>query len=715
MTRDAHDHSAAKRLAEIEKADATKSHILDLLGRITAGHTEEDICRAVVEGVRELLHFERAGLFLWDDSIRTFRGTFGTDMDLKTTDEHHYVIEILPGSPEARIIAGAVIERGCKLGAPEARPDEDKVKADLVGLRVDGRLYGILSVDNRLSRRPITDLELEHLMLVSRVLGNALEISRARKALAESEERFRQVSENSGEWIWEMDAHGVYTYASPVVANILGYQPSEVKGRLFMDWVLEDDRDRVIAAIQRVLQDKQSIERFIHRQNHRDGYQVVLETAAIPMIDAAGVVRGCRGAHRDVTREHDLESQLRHSQKMEAIGRLAGGIAHDFNNLLTAILGCGSLLLEELRTDDPVRNDIETIRTAGERAAGLTRQLLAFSRRQVLHVEKVNLAEVVKEMEKLLRRTIGEDIEFLTRLDSDLPLIETDSDQLQQVILHLVINARDAMIDPHFMARTEQAREELLPYISQMAKKPKQLLIETSKASLDEMFCRKHVGLNPGLYVTLAVRDTGIGMSREIQSHLFEPFFTTREVGKGSGLGLSTVYGIVKQMGGHIRVDSRLGEGSTFTVYLPLSSVPRAKAADEKKEGGSPRGQETILVVEDEDVVRQLTVRMLQSLGYHTIQAANGAEALEMCKTYQGQIHLIVSDMIMPQMSGKQLVEELKKTGRRTQVLFVSGYSSEDTVGGEVIGADTPLIQKPFTREVLARKIRHIIDGKKTG
>lgn len=701
-----------KELSVLHEADDAKDRVLQLLGRMTSQHAVDDICRAAVEGIRELMGFERAGLFLWDDTLKTLRGTFGTDMDLKTTDERHYLIEILPDSPEERIIAGSVIERGCKLGAPEARPGEEGISADLLALRLEGRLYGVLSVDNRLSRRPISDRELEHLMLVSQVLGNALEISQARIALSQSEERFRQVAENSGEWIWELDRDGNYKYCSPVVQQILGYKPEETTGKPMVNWVTEEDRPRMKAELRRTFFERAALTRVINHQVHKDGFQVVLETTGIPILDSAGEIAGYRGAHRDVTREKDLEMQLRHSQKIEAIGRLAGGIAHDFNNLLTSILGCGSLLIEELHEDDPVRADIEKITAAGERAAILTKQLLAFSRRQVLKVDRQSVNNIVRDMEKLLQRTLGEDIELITRTDLNLPPIDTDADQLQQVILHLAINAREAMANPQVSAQLPEIREQVEKWREKIKTRPKQLFLETSSALLDSAFCAKHVEVKPGPHVMIAIRDTGIGMSKEVREHLFEPYFTTKEVGRGSGLGLSTVYGIVKQMGGYIAVESELGEGSRFKIYLPLSADPTPQRTEVVQERRNLRGNETILVVEDEEVVRNLTVRMLQSLGYQTMQAAHGGEALEICGTFKEPIHLILTDMIMPRMNGKQFVEELQKMRRDFKVLFVSGYSSDDTVDGKVIGVGTPLIQKPFTRETLGRKIRELLDQK---
>jgi len=699
-----------KALKVAREADGAKARLLELLGRVTSQHTVDDICRTLVEGVRELLRFERAGLFLWDASIKTFRGTYGTDLNLRTVDEHTHITTIEPDSPEEHIMNGSPIERGCKLGAPPARPGEEDIKADLIALRVEGTLYGILSVDNRLSRRPILDWELEHLQLLGQILGNALERARAQAALAESEQRFQQVAEHSGEWIWELDPAGRYTYSSPVVSRILGYRPEEILGRSIADRAIEDDKALIEAALKKCVLEKRPLERIESRQIGRGGAPVVLETNAIPVLEAGGRLMGFRGVHRDVTHEKNLEAQLRHSQKIEAIGRLAGGIAHDFNNVLTAIIGGAGLLLEDMKSGDPLRPEIEKIQLAGERAATLTRQLLAFSRRQVMRVEKIKVNAIVRDMEKLLRRTIGEDIELVTKLDPVLDEIESDADQIQQIILHISINARDAMGDPEGMVQ-KSLMKEILSVRAKMGARPKRLTIETVNVLLDQAFCSKQVGAAPGRHILVSIRDTGIGMSAETVEHLFEPFFTTKEVGRGSGLGLSTIYGIVKQMGGLIKVESSLGEGSVFQIYLPVAGARSEQGAGSPQEVRNVHGNETILVVEDEEVVRRLTIRMLQTLGYKTVEAAHGVEALEVLRTYTEPIHLILTDMIMPHMSGKQFVEELRKAGRQSKVLFVSGYSSDDTVGGKLIGVETPLIQKPFTRDMLGRKVREVLDA----
>ena len=695
--------TAADRSLDRLEADDAKGRLFKLLGNITAQESVEGICRTVVEGVRKHLGFERAGLFLWDQSAQRFRGTFGTDLEGMTREESAVFLgeDDEPGGPVDRILAGSVFERGCRLGQPVARPGEENVKADLVALRVNERLYGVLSVDNRISQREITEQELKHLMLMSQVLGNALDMARARRDLALSEERFRQVAENSREWIWELDARGVYVYSSPVVQTILGRAAETVVGHHLIDFIAQEERQKLTDMLARCETTRKSFQLLRHTELHQNGHAVILESSGIPLFGADGKLKGFRGAHRDITREMELETQLRHSQKMDVIGRLAGGIAHDFNNLLTSIIGASSLLLEEIDPENPLRSDLEQIRASGERAAALTRQLQSFTRRQDIHVGSLLVNDVVRDLEKILRRTLGEDIELVAQLDPHIEPVMADVGQLEQVIMQLAVNAREAMIE--LQAHCRPGAPE--------GGGAKQLVIRTAGRVLDEAFCETHPEFTPGHYVMLSVSDNGIGMSSEIKEHLFEPFFSTKGVGRGTGLGLSTVYGIIKQLGGGIRVDSAPGKGATFEIYLRVATQ-REVWTRRDAPASALRGKETILVVEDEDAVRGLIVRILQSLGYTTLQAVHGGEGLAVCTSYQKPIDLIISDLIMPHMSGKQFIEEVRKIRSDVKVLFVSGYSNFDTVDGDVLGVDTPLIQKPFTKESLATRVREVIENR---
>jgi len=385
------------------------------------------------------------------------------------------------------------------------------------------------------------------------------------------------------------------------------------------------------------------------------------------------------------------EKQLWQSQKMEAVGRLAGGVAHDFNNLLTVIKGYTELMLEDLKPADPMRSEMEEVQKAADRAAALTRQLLAFSRRQVLAPKVVNLNFLVEDMNKLLCRLLGEDIELCTKLDGSLGSVQADPGQIEQVIMNLAVNARDAM------------------------PKGGKLTLETANLELDPAYAREHAMVQPGSYVMLAISDTGCGMDAETLSHVFEPFFTTKEQGKGTGLGLSTVYGIVKQSGGYIWPYSEPGIGTSFKIYLPRVDEMAQREQERAQAAASGLGgTETILLVEDEEGVRGLTRQLLQRHGYTVLEAEHGQDALLLCERYSGPVHLLLTDVVLAaQMSGRELVERLRPLRREMKVLYMSGYSDEAIVHHGVLAPGTAFLQKPFTTESLMRKLREVLDSKK--
>jgi len=385
-------------------------------------------------------------------------------------------------------------------------------------------------------------------------------------------------------------------------------------------------------------------------------------------------------------RHHQLEERLKGAEKMEAIGRLAGGVAHDFNNLLSVILSYTGFAIEELKPSDPIREDIQEIQNAGERAATLTRQLLAFSRKLVLEPKVINLNTVVSNMESMLRRLLGEDIEIVVHLAGGLGSVEADPGQLEQVIMNLAVNARDAMPNGGKLA------------------------IETQDTELDEAYASQHASVMPGQYVMLSVTDTGLGMDDETMAHVFEPFFTSKEQGKGTGLGLATVYGIVKQSGGNIWVYSEPGIGATFKVYLPRVEAPAARAVKSRSSGVVASGDETVLIVEDEDGVRRIAERILRGGGYQVLSAANGGEALLLCEKHGGSIDMLLTDVVMPHMSGRELAERLVKDGMPFKVLYMSGYTNNAIVQHGVLEEGTRFISKPFTSAELFRAVREVLD-----
>jgi len=395
---------------------------------------------------------------------------------------------------------------------------------------------------------------------------------------------------------------------------------------------------------------------------------------------------------RDLTRQRKLEDQLVQAQKMEAIGQLAGGVAHDFNNLLTVIMSYSSLLLTDIETNEAVRGDIQEISNAAERAASLTRQLLAFSRKQVLQIRAVNVNEVVTHVEKMLHRLIGEDISLTTHLDPHLAHINADPGQVEQVLINLAVNARDAM--PGGGALT----------------------ITTDNAELSDEHGERHLGSAPGEYVMLAVTDTGSGMTKEVQQRLFEPFYTTKGPGKGTGLGLATVHGIVKQSGGDVYVYSELGHGTTFKVYFPrLTKVADAVMTTAEHRAIAPSGSETLLLAEDDESIRALATRVLEALGYKLLVARTGREALQIVAEHKGSIHMIATDVVMPEMNGSQLVEKVLEARPGIRVLFMSGYTDDEVMRRGVINGQTAFLQKPFTPALLAHKVREVLDAPSLG
>ena len=381
------------------------------------------------------------------------------------------------------------------------------------------------------------------------------------------------------------------------------------------------------------------------------------------------------------------EERLRQAQKMEAVGRLAGGVAHDFNNLLTVITSYSDLLLEDLGSDDPKRDDVVQIRKAAEGAAALTRQLLAFSRQQVLEPKVLDLKATIASTEKLLKRLIGEDVHLITALAPDLGAVKADPGQLEQIIINLAVNARDAMPTGG------------------------RLTIEAANVEMDEAYVRGHAPASPGRYVLLALSDTGIGMDEQTKARIFEPFFTTKEPGKGTGLGLATVYGIVKQSGGFIWVYSEPGHGTSFKVYLPRVDEPAEPVATPTTMAEPGRGTETVLVVEDAASVRMVTRQVLERYGYAVLEAPNGETALRLAAKHHGPIHLLLTDVVMPGLSGRQLAEQLVHLRPDMKVLYASGYADHAIVHHGILESGISYLQKPFTPETLGRRVRQVLDS----
>ncbi len=391
---------------------------------------------------------------------------------------------------------------------------------------------------------------------------------------------------------------------------------------------------------------------------------------------------------RDITETLRLEAQVRHTQKMEAIGKLAGGVAHDFNNLTSAILCYTEYIRKQTPAGTPQADALSEIHRCADRAASLAGQLLAFSRKAVIRPEPVNLNSLIQEVEKMLHRLIGADIELITAPDPSIGQVMADPTQLEQVIMNLVVNARDAM------------------------PRGGVLIMETQNLELTEAYADDQVEVEPGHYVVLTVSDNGQGMDEETAGHAFEPFYTTKEVGKGTGLGLATVYGIVKQSGGHIGLESDLGRGTTFKIYLPMIEDTSVQASAEQPAAPPPRGQETLLLVEDEPSLRKITRIILESCGYTVLEAQDGQTALRVAQQHPSPIDLLVTDVVMPKLNGHQLAQELAQTRPGMKVLYLSGYTDDAIIRYGVMHTDTPFLPKPFTPDSIAQKIREVLDAR---
>jgi two-component system cell cycle sensor histidine kinase/response regulator CckA len=512
-----------------------------------------------------------------------------------------------------------------------------------------------------------------------------LQIHRMRRKLVEGEELFRLITENAADMIAVVNTKGERLYNSPSYQRVLGYSPEELRDTSSLEQVHPEDRELVKEAAREAIAAGTG-RRIEYRMRHKEGGWRTLESTASTIMDGEGRVEKLVVVNRDISMRRRLEEQLRQAQKMEAVGRLSGGIAHDFNNLLGIIIGYGEILDEELDPAHPLHESVGEVLKAGRQAASLTSQLLAFSRQQVLAPKVLDLSAVVSEVEKMLARLIGEDIELITVSDPELGRVKTDQGQIEQVILNLAVNARDAM--PH----------------------GGKLIIETSNVEIDEVFAQQSpYPLELGSYVCLAVRDTGVGMDAATQARIFEPFFTTK--GKGTGLGLSMVYGVVKQSGGYITVHSELGAGTTFKIYFPIVDAPLERAHARASVPTSFQGTETVLLVEDETGLRSLTCALLERFGYKVLAAQNANEALEASRRYKGPIHLMLTDVVMPGINGRVLAQQLAQNRPETKVVYMSGYTGQTFSGHAILDPGSQFLAKPFTRDTLARRIREALDG----
>jgi two-component system, cell cycle sensor histidine kinase and response regulator CckA len=517
------------------------------------------------------------------------------------------------------------------------------------------------------------------------------ERTQAEGALRTSEERFKRLVQNSSDIISVLDEKGIVTSVSGPLERILGYRPEELIGACGFDYLHSDDLELTMKIFTEGVEQTGKTQRAEYRFRHKDGNWVTMETVGTNLLNDP-VVKGIVLNIREITERKNaeqerqkLQEQLQQAMKMEAVGRLAGGVAHDFNNLLTVITGYVELARMQLTPPDPLLRSLDGIHKAAESAAALTNQLLAFSRRQIIEPKVLNLNDLVGGLVKMLTRLIGEDIELQTVLAGELGSVKVDPGQFEQVLVNLAVNARDAMPDGG------------------------RLVIETVNSELDQDYCARHPQMQPGMYVLLSLSDTGYGMNDDVKQHLFEPFYTTKPKGQGTGLGLATIFGVVKQAGGAIEVYSEIDRGTTFKIYLPSVEEQAERLVKETPSRELARGDETILLVEDDEGVRDVALTTLEHLGYRVLTAANGGEAFMIVEKYGGHIDLLMTDVVMPGMNGRELAERLLKLKPEMKVLFTSGYTEDIIVHHGVVDENLNFIGKPYSLQALARKMRDVL------
>jgi two-component system, cell cycle sensor histidine kinase and response regulator CckA len=599
-----------------------------------------------------------------------------------------------------RLRAGDIHAVLLDLGLPDSRGHDTFVAAQAEASHVPIIVLTGLG-DEALALRTVQEGAQDYLVkgqvdarLLERAIRYAVERKKAEQALRlsemalrQSEASFRSLVLNSPYAIFRSSLDGRFLDANPALVGMLGYgSDSELMTLYCPADVYGDPRES-----------EQLVEFFKSQTQFRgievgwkrkDGKLITVNLTGRPVRDEEGTLTHFEIIAEDITERKALEAQLRQLHRMESVGRLAGGVAHDFNNLLCVMLGHSEVLQDSLDQNNGLRKHAEEITKAGKRAASLTRQLLAYSRQQLLEPKVLSLNTVVADMESMIQRLIGEDIELATVLEPSLGRVKADQGQIEQIIMNLAVNARDAM--------------------PQGGK----LIMETSNVELDEAFAHQHPPSTPGRYILLVVTDTGLGISKKIQAHIFEPFFTTKGKDKGTGLGLSVVYGVVKQSGGYIWVYSEPGKGTTFKIYLPR--VEEAVEKDSRSAGSSDslQGSETILLVEDEESLRLLARGLLTQGGYTVLDTSDGTQALEITNEHQGTIHLLLTDVVLPGMSGLELAEKMTLLRPDMKVLFMSGYTNYGVAAHGVLEAGTFLLQKPFTRDALTGKVREVLDTK---
>ncbi|MEW6368600.1 MAG: GAF domain-containing protein [Acidobacteriota bacterium] len=668
--------------------EATRRHrdelvVLHAVARAgTVERSEDALIDRAVREVTAILYPERFGVFLLDEKTGGLRLHPASGGRQEDWSRHG-----IPGSSLQELVVSD--------GQPRRLPDAagtGAVTAEAaeycelcVPLKVGDRAIGVISA-TRAESRAFDDADLRLLTTFAGQLATAIDRLRTEAALSNSESRFRMLAENARDVIYKycLTPNRGFEYISPSLTTTMGYTPAEFYADpdLVFRLIHSEDR-RHLEGTTAIDPDSPVTLRWIHG----DGSVVWMEHRNVPVRDSAGELVAVEGIARDITERKQLEEQLRLSQKMEAIGQLAGGVAHDFNNLLTVILNYSAQQIRSLDARHPLRKAAEEIQKAGERAASLTRQLLAFSRKQVIELKVLDLNTVLTQLESMLRSLVGESVEIVIRKSEQIGWIRADPGQIEQVIVNLLLNSRDSM--------SAGGR----------------VTITTAVVSLTQPLIGQRSDIGPGQYVRMTVSDTGCGMDKQTLSRLFEPFFTTKERGRGTGLGLSTVYGIVRQSGGAINVRSDLGKGTTVEIHFPFAEKAAEIAETPPPPPTVSRAVETILVVEDEPALRPVVREILEISGYQVLEAGSGEEAINLSSRYAGSIHLMLTDVVMPGMSGRELAERISAARPDMKVLYTSGHTDDAVIRHGVMEEGMHFLQKPFDLEGLARKVREVLDS----
>jgi len=673
-----------REVTDLQRMESERQVISEIVQALNQTANLDELLTSIHQALKKVLYAENCFVALHDEAADTFTFPFFADQE-----------DVAPPPQKVgRSCTAYVFRRGLPTLIPQAEFDRlaAEGEVELVGspspswlgvpLKTPTATIGVLVVQHYHTENAYDVRDLEFLNSVGGHIALAIERRRSEEALRKNEEIFRLLFSYNPLPTWVMDRESLrFLEVNEAAVRQYGYSRDEFKKMTVLDFRPEEERPKYLEILKTIPHEGLYHGSWKHRK--KDGKVIQVETVSHELEYGGRRVRLV--VAQDVSERHALEQQLRQAQKMEAVGRLAGGVAHDFNNLLMVIKGHTELLQKTLPAQEKYSRKIEQIDKAADRASTLTRQLLAFSRLQVLQTQVINLNSVVEEMGKLLPRLIGEDIELVIRGAKDLGAIRADASQMEQVIMNLAVNARDAMPSGG------------------------RLLIETSNAELDSAYNTVHPIVRQGRYILLAVSDNGAGMSPETQARIFEPFYTTKPQGKGTGLGLSTVYGVVKQSGGFIWVYSELGKGTSFKIYLPRVDQPVQSSGTVRTMAEAPQGTETILLAEDEQDVRAVAREFLESGGYTVIEARDGADALKKVEKYDGAIDLLVTDMVMPGITGQELTAKLQKSRPEIRVLYMSGYSEQAAADSTRGNSSLRLLAKPFSRWAMLRAVHDIL------